>query len=154
MWCTAPREATPERSWRLLTANNDIAPTFADIAGVEVPAFVDGRSLLDILGGGTAQPRSLMFTRWVNSEAAARGEDSRGVREYYAYRTATYKYVEYNNGERELYDLVNDPYELDNLAVLRPEIDLAPFSAYLEALKTCAGASCRAAEDAEPPPLP
>jgi hypothetical protein len=53
-----------------------------------------------------------------------------------------------------LYDLVNDPYELDNLAVLRPEIDLAPFSAYLEALRTCAGASCRAAEDATPPPLP
>lgn len=26
----------------------------------------------------------------------------------------TLKYIEYDNGERELYDLANDPYELDN----------------------------------------
>jgi hypothetical protein len=27
-----------------------------------------------------------------------------------AIRTGTYKYVEYDNGEAELYDLANDPY--------------------------------------------
>ena len=30
-------------------------------------------------------------------------------------RTATDKYVELETGEREYYDLINDPYELDNL---------------------------------------
>ena len=38
------------------------------------------------------------------------------IPEYYAIRTAEWKYVEYSTGERELYDLVNDPNELDNLA--------------------------------------
>ena len=35
---------------------------------------------------------------------------------YQGLRTATYKYVAYGTGERELYDLVTDPYELKNLA--------------------------------------
>jgi arylsulfatase A-like enzyme len=31
-------------------------------------------------------------------------------------RTAEWKYTEYSTGEVELYDLVNDPYELQNIA--------------------------------------
>ena len=31
-------------------------------------------------------------------------------------RTVTHKYVEYDTGERQLFDLVADPYELTNLA--------------------------------------
>ena len=36
--------------------------------------------------------------------------------EYEAIRTDRYKFVRYWNDEIELYDLVADPYELDNLA--------------------------------------
>jgi hypothetical protein len=31
-------------------------------------------------------------------------------------RTTEWKYTEYSTGEVELYDLVNDPYELQNVA--------------------------------------
>jgi hypothetical protein len=37
-------------------------------------------------------------------------------RRYAAVRTATRKYVRYQDGFEELYDLVADPYELDNKA--------------------------------------
>jgi arylsulfatase A-like enzyme len=33
-----------------LVLNNDFAPTFADLAGAETPEFVDGRSLVPLLG--------------------------------------------------------------------------------------------------------
>jgi arylsulfatase A-like enzyme len=32
-----------------MVLNNDLAPTFADLAGVEPPSFVDGRSLVPLL---------------------------------------------------------------------------------------------------------
>ena len=35
---------------------------------------------------------------------------------YCGIRSLRYAYVEYKTGERELYDLVNDPYELVNRA--------------------------------------
>lgn len=38
------------------------------------------------------------------------------IPEFHAVRTEEWKYVEYETGEKELYDLVNDPYELNNLA--------------------------------------
>jgi arylsulfatase A-like enzyme len=34
-------------------------------------------------------------------------------------RTPTWKYVRYADGQEELYDLVADPFELENLAALQ-----------------------------------
>jgi N-acetylglucosamine-6-sulfatase len=39
-----------------LVLNNDFAPTFADLAGVEVPTFVDGRSLVPLLSDDPPPP--------------------------------------------------------------------------------------------------
>jgi N-acetylglucosamine-6-sulfatase len=55
-------------------------------------------------------------------------------------------YVEYEGGEKELYDVGADPYQLENLAGTRPEAEAA-LSARLDDLKTCARNSCRLAED-------
>jgi N-acetylglucosamine-6-sulfatase len=40
-----------------LVLNNDLAPTFADLAGVEVPTFVDGRSLVPLLADDPPPPQ-------------------------------------------------------------------------------------------------
>jgi N-acetylglucosamine-6-sulfatase len=65
--------------------------------------------------------------------------------------TGRYFYVEYSTKERELYDLATDPNEMHNLAADRsPPIRslIASFSARVRALRTCAGKTCIAAEDA------
>jgi hypothetical protein len=54
-------------------------------------------------------------------------------------------YAEYATGERELYDLNRDPFELESrhedpaYAGVRNKL-----AGRLDALRTCAGASCRA----------
>ena len=42
-------------------------------------------------------------------------EDVQNIPEYHGLRTDTYTYVEYLDGDRELYDLRHDPYELTNV---------------------------------------
>ena len=69
---------------------------------------------------------------------------------YLALRTEQYLYVEYANGERELYDMQTDPYQLQNLAATADPALLAELAADLDQLRVCAGADCRSAEDALP----
>jgi hypothetical protein len=44
------------------------------------------------------------------------GVDERYIPAYCGVRTANLTYVQYSTGEEELYDLVNDPFELQNEA--------------------------------------
>jgi N-acetylglucosamine-6-sulfatase len=69
-------------------------------------------------------------------------------RGYQAIRTETHKYVEYNNGEVELYDLSADPYELESIHESADPALLEDLKAKLEALKSCSEEGCREAEDA------
>jgi N-acetylglucosamine-6-sulfatase len=82
---------------------------------------------------------------WRTSVLLERLPTQRG---YQAVRTDTHKYVEYNNGDVELYDLQADPYELDNLYESADPSLLEDLQARLEALRDCAGDDCREAEDA------
>ncbi len=61
-------------------------------------------------------------------------------------RVAGYTYVEYVTGEKELYDLTNDPDELDNLASSADPALLAAFHQRLDDLRTCKADDCRTAE--------
>jgi arylsulfatase A-like enzyme len=74
------------------------------------------------------------------------------IPEYHGVRTARYLYVEYSTGERELYDVPADPYELQNLAADPAQASVvARLHDVLHALETCSGASCRTAEDMSVP---
>ena len=63
-------------------------------------------------------------------------------------RTETHKYVEYDGGDRELYDLKNDPYELENVYETADPALIEDLEARLETLKECFDDGCRQAEDA------
>jgi arylsulfatase A-like enzyme len=67
--------------------------------------------------------------------------------EYHGIRTDRYLYVEYVTGEKELYDLQADPYELANLIKSADKSLLADLASRLTALKSCSGVSCHNAED-------
>jgi hypothetical protein len=67
---------------------------------------------------------------------------------YEAIRTETHKYVEYETGDKELYDLEADPYELDNIYETADPSLIADLKARLDALRSCAGDTvCQKAED-------
>jgi hypothetical protein len=68
------------------------------------------------------------------------------VRSYSGVRSKNDVYIEYASGESEYYDLVKDPYQMDNKAgTLAPAL-LARLSGRVAALRSCAGAACRGAE--------
>lgn len=95
-----------------LVANIDLAPTFADLADVPIPETVDGVSLVPLLENPAAPWRdALLLEHWPTEEGVGAI-----IPEFYSVRTMDWKYIEYVTGECELYDLVNDPYELQNLA--------------------------------------
>ncbi len=87
----------------------DLMPTMLDMAGVEIPVGLDGRSLLSWLHGEkVANWPDDIFAEFHGYESALFSQ--RMV------RTRSWKYV-YNPGaEDELYDVESDPGELRNLA--------------------------------------
>ena len=58
--------------------------------------------------------------------------------------------MEYETGESELYDLKKDPYELNNVYDDAGLDTLWRYENWLDALRDCAGAECRAAENSGP----
>lgn len=124
--------------------NNDLAPTFAAMAGVTPPGFVDGRSFLPLL----EDPKR----PWRHSFAIERRQRETmeivGPASFHAMRTADWTYVEYFNGERELYDLRADPQQLDNVVATAEPLLLDQLSRRLAELANCAAQNCREIEDA------
>jgi arylsulfatase A-like enzyme len=100
-----PLEVTA-RSDDHLVLNIDIAPTIAAAAGAPHPA-TEGTSLLPLLANPDAP--------WRTDFLIEHMEGSNPVPTYCGVRTETEKYVRYQTGERELYDLSSDPYEMVNL---------------------------------------
>ncbi len=127
-----------------LASQADLAPTFAAWAGVEAPDFVDGRSLGPLLNGGPA-PRTWRETVLVEL-FTDRPQDSTGNTGFQALRTEELIYVEYLTGERELYDLVQDPYQIDNLASEANPSLVRALSKRLARMTACTADSCRAIE--------
>jgi len=123
----------PNSTIEKLTLNTDFAPTFADLASTEFPA--DGRSLAPLLRGEDQPWRSVVLLEKLGKGA------------YEGVRTETHKYVEYDNGKQELYDLETDPYELESLHESTNPSLLEDLKAKLDALKNCSKKGCQEAED-------
>ena len=90
----------------------DINPTLCEMAGIPVPATVEGQSLLPIIQGDTSQHRSQIFSAYQNVMGAT-DQYQRMVRE------GRYKLIEYfvdGNRNTQLFDLEDDPRETRNLA--------------------------------------
>ncbi len=119
-----------------LILNTDFAPTIADLAGESFPA--DGRSFTPLLRGEDPPWRSVVLL-----EAAGGGSPP----SYTAVRTETHKYVEYQTGEKELYDLEADPYEMESLHETAGSSLVQDLEAKVDALENCTGDGCREAED-------
>jgi arylsulfatase A-like enzyme len=112
-----------------LAINADLAPTIVDVAGANPRLVMDGRPLIPVAQQpGIEQGRELLIEQ----------------PSFAAIRTEHYLYAEHESGERELYDLDQDPFELDSrhddpfYASIQAEL-----AARLQVLRSCAGPSCR-----------
>jgi N-acetylglucosamine-6-sulfatase len=103
-----------------LVGNIDMAPTFADLAGVAPGLAVDGASMVPLLHGEDTPWRHDLLIEWQGRNVAIRGGPTR----YLALHTDRYVYVEYANDWRELYNLERDPEELTNIATYSKWADL------------------------------
>ncbi len=96
-----------------LVQNIDYAPTFLDLAGAEIPADIQGRSLLPLLRG--EQPKDWHKSLYYHFyEYPA----EHMVKRHYGVRTADgWKLIHFYNDidQWELYNLNEDPDELNNL---------------------------------------
>jgi arylsulfatase A-like enzyme len=94
-----------------MALNVDFAPTFLEAAGVEVPAAMQGRSLLPLLRGRTpADWRTAMYYRYYHDPG------HHNTRAHYGVRTASHKLIYYwRKDQWEMFDLRTDPEELRNL---------------------------------------
>ena len=91
-----------------LVSSVDLAPTIADLAGIAPDTSFDGASLLPLLRQRSRAGRTgEVFAGWVG--------DGR-VPGWWELRRPGWAYVELATGERELYDLRRDPFQLWNLA--------------------------------------
>jgi arylsulfatase A-like enzyme len=94
-----------------MALNVDFAPTFLDAAGLAVPPEMQGRSLLPVLRGRTPPDwRRSMYYRYYHDPG------DHNTRAHYGVRTTTHKLMYFwKKDQWELFDLVNDPFELHNL---------------------------------------
>ena len=111
------RPTTSPLESQALVENIDIAPTIAERAGIDWHA--DGRSLVPLVDGSatTIRDAALIENCMPNQGPACwRLDQHRSIPPFVGVVTDQYKYVEYATGEKELYDLAADPYELVNRA--------------------------------------
>lgn len=94
-----------------LVQNIDYAPTFMDLAGLEVPDDMQGQSLIPMLQGDTTQWRQAIYYHYYEYP------NEHGVKKHYGVRTDRYKLIHFYGDidTWELYDLQADPEEMHNL---------------------------------------
>ncbi|MBK5219402.1 MAG: sulfatase [Thermoleophilia bacterium] len=157
----------PGSSTGELAANIDIAPTILELANATADKSIDGRSLVPYVTDTSLRTRRpILFESFVetNDVEANGAEPSKTARasassdggatasitappkDYEGIRLGAYKYIEWPSGEKELYDITKDQYELNNLA---RDANYAPIRNFLHnqlrELEDCSGSSCREA---------
>jgi arylsulfatase A-like enzyme len=99
--------STPDQ----FVANIDLAPTFLDLAGLEIPDSMQGRSLVPLLRGESPDNwRQSIYYRYYHDPG------HHNTRAHYGVRTKTHKLIYYwTKDSYELFDLTKDPLEQNNL---------------------------------------
>jgi N-acetylglucosamine-6-sulfatase len=135
--------------------NIDFAPTFAELGGASPTDFMDGRSLVSLLGSAPPAQHEwrddFLVELW--RPVVQGGDEVRALRTRDAFRSGPTPapagapgpaiYAEYRSGARELYDLVADPYQLESLHEGVPPGQQRRWSSRLGELAACAGGACR-----------
>jgi N-acetylglucosamine-6-sulfatase len=106
------KERSATRDQMVLTI--DLAPTFLELGGAPAPENLHGKSLVSLLGNEGRGIRDSFLIEYYSDTVFPRVHNMG----YQAVRTDSWKYIHYLHlpGMDELYDLKQDPYEMNNLA--------------------------------------
>lgn len=116
--------------------NIDLAPTIMELAGEPIPATVDGNSFVPLLTNQAVTWRPDFLIENFGTNVAGK---FKGVRS-----SDNKVYIEYPNGEKELYDLNIDPYQLVNIVTDPAQASLiSAMQVRLQQLVTCQQATCQ-----------
>lgn len=96
-----------------MVQNIDLAPGLLSMCGITPPATMDGRSILPLFDTKKKDWRKELYFEYYSDIVFPRINNMG----YKAIRTDRYKYIRYHQLEDmdEVYDLKNDPYELNNI---------------------------------------
>ena len=106
-----PREIKAGESLDQMVLNLDLCPTILDYARVNIPDEIQGKSLRPLLKGEKQFWRKSIYYHYYEYP-----HGWHNVNRHDGIRTKDFKLINfYQMGEKELYDLQNDPNELNNL---------------------------------------
>jgi N-acetylglucosamine-6-sulfatase len=123
--------------------NVDLTETILDFADAKAGRKEDGMSLVPIMEKKRFWPgRAMDLETYFTPDTLEDPEDP--PLNYQGVRTDRYLYANYGTGEQELYDLRNDPFELQNAATNPAYAAVkASLQRLLGGLANCAGRTCR-----------
>ncbi len=108
-----PKQTEPGIVNKDIVSTVDLAETFLDLAGAQVPGDMQGRSLVPLLKGRTpADWRKYFYYQYYEFPGA------HDVRRYYGVTDGRFKLIHFYESdvdEWEFYDLQRDPYELTSV---------------------------------------
>ena len=106
-----PKEIKPGTKIEKLVQNLDLAPTFLDYAGLEVPKEMQGISFRDLVSGKTDEYRDAVYYTYYEYPSVHM------VKRHYGVANERYKLMHfyYDIDEWEMYDLKTDPDEMNNV---------------------------------------
>jgi arylsulfatase A-like enzyme len=143
-----------------LVANQDLAPTILELAGASAGRRFDGRPMAPFWRNPARRSRRaiLLSSYSLNPPApaasgtGAASSSGTGAVNYTGVRIGPYKYIEYESGEWELYDLRRDPGELQNKALMRSWTQVRLYMrSVLRDMRGCRAAECRSIQRPWPP---
>ncbi|HEY2334476.1 MAG TPA: sulfatase [Solirubrobacterales bacterium] len=160
-----------------IVGNTDIAPTVLELAGAEADKSIDGRSMVPFLQdpelttlrpylfesfvettdvdeqGAIAEPGDQSSRNSARKRSGATASILAPPKDYEGIRLGPYKYIAWPDGEKELYDLEKDPYELNNIVRIPNYFPVRNFLHHelLNRMEDCVGRTCR--EEASEIPL-
>jgi arylsulfatase A-like enzyme len=149
-----------------IVGNTDIAPTVLELAGAEADKSIDGRSLVPFFHDPDLTTlRPFLFESFVETsdveanggiaraQSRSQGGERSGAtasllappKDYEGILLGPYKYIAWPDGEKELYDLEKDPYELNNIVRIPNYFPVRNFlhRELLNRLEDCVGRTCR-----------
>ena len=122
----------------------DVAATILDLAGAEPPLPPDGTSRLASMRNGDQGWLAPMLIESIQTSSGGEESGFEDARSSIGLRTPRYSYVRHRGTMDELYDLVEDPLQLENVATSPAYQDVvAALDRVWWDTKNCSGASCQ-----------